>query len=161
MKDKYTNFNMTAVLSISLLLYLSGSLLAPALGVMKGAFPDAEMSTIRLVLTYMYITVSIFSLVSGYLGKRMSKKNIVMIGLVLYGGAGMAGGFLGDLTAIIISRVIMGIGVGLILPQATALITDMYEAEKREKLLGWSQGIANIGSMVGSLVGGAFAPLLF
>lgn len=157
MKDKLTNFNLAAVLSVSLLLYLSGSLLAPALGVMKGAFPDSEMSTIRSVLTYMYITVSIFSLVSGTLAKRISKKNVVIIGLILYGGGGIAGGFFDNINVIIFTRVIMGMGVGLILPQATAMIVEFFEAEKREKLLGWSQGLANIGSMIGSIVGGSLA----
>ncbi|MCB6571325.1 MFS transporter [Eubacterium limosum] len=157
MKKELNNFNLASVLSVSLLLYLSGSLLAPALGVMKGAFPEAEMSTIRLVLTYMYITVSIFSLVSGFLAKKTSKKNVVIIGLLLYGGAGMAGGLFININMIILSRVIMGMGVGLILPQATSMIVELYEAEKREKLLGWSQGLANIGSMIGSIIGGSLA----
>ena len=51
----------------------------------------------------------------------------------------------------------MGMGVGLILPQATSMIVELYEAEKREKLLGWSQGLANIGSMIGSIIGGSLA----
>ena len=157
MKNKLSNFNLASILSISLLLFVSGSLLAPALGAMKGDFPDSDMSTIRLVLTYMYITVSIFSLISGFLTKKISKKNIVIIGLILYGGAGMAGGLFDNLNLIILSRVIMGMGVGLILPQPNSIISELYEAEKREKLLGWSQGVGSIGSMIGSIVGGYLA----
>lgn len=156
-KKKVTFFNIAAILSISLMYMAAGSLIAPALNALQVSFPDTPFPTIRYIMTSMYIAIAIFSLVSGVLASKISKKFLAALGLLIYGVTGVIGYFLNDVTALIIIRLLMGVGVGLFLPQATAIIVDTFTGEKREKLLGYSTGIANLGSMIGSLVGGYLA----
>ena len=65
--------NTIGILAISLMMYASGSLIAPALNALQEAFPDTPYGTIRMIMSSMYLTVLIFSLISGKLGDLVSK----------------------------------------------------------------------------------------
>ncbi len=159
MEKKLSGFNTISVLSVSLLIYVSGSLIAPALSSLAASFPETPFPTIRMIMTSMYITIAVFALISGRLSKYISKKVLVLIGLAIYGICGIIGSNLTTVSALMIDRLVMGVGVGLVFPQANALIIDFYEGKKRDKLLGYGSGISNLGSMLGSIVGGSLAAM--
>lgn len=156
---KMSGFNTVAILSVSLLIYVSGSLIAPALSSLAASFPDTPFPTIRMIMTSMYITIAVFALISGKLANTVSKKTLVLVGLAIYGICGLVGAKLNSVPALMIDRLVMGVGVGLVFPQANALIIDFYEGKTRDKLLGYGSGISNLGSMLGSIVGGSLAAI--
>ena len=61
-----------------------------------------------------FITVFVFSIISGALTKYFDKKTIIIVGLILYGAAGITPAFAQDVTTILILRFMTGVGVGLI-----------------------------------------------
>ena len=84
-KRNLTMGNTIGILAISLMMYASGSLIAPALNALQNSFPDTPYATIRMIMSSMYLTVLIFSLISGKLGDMVSKKMLVVVGLAIYG----------------------------------------------------------------------------
>ena len=158
-EKRITFFNVVAILSVSFMYMAVGSLLAPALNAIAESFPDSPFTTVQLVMTSSYLTIALFSLVSGALASRFSRKVIAEVGLVIYGISALVGANLGDITLLIVDRFVMGAGCGLLLPQATAIIVDMFDGQKRERMLGFSTGVANFGALLGSLVGGYFAAI--
>lgn len=156
---RITFFNVVAILSVSFMYMAVGSLLAPALNAIAESFPDSPFTTVQLVMTSSYLTIALFSLVSGALASKFSRKAIAEVGLLIYGVSALVGANLGDLTLLIVDRFIMGAGCGLLLPQATAIIVDLFDGQKRERMLGFSTGVANFGALLGSLVGGYFAAI--
>lgn len=152
-------FQTISILSISFMMYAAGSLIAPALNALQEEFPDTPFTTIRMIMTSMYLSILVFSLISGRLGTIMSKKLLVIIGLAIYGTMGLVGANLSSVPALMTCRIIMGCGVGLVLPQATAIILLFYEGKEKERYTGFATGISNLGSMIGSIVGGAAAAM--
>ena len=123
------------ILAISLMMYASGSLIAPALNALQEAFPDTPYGTIRMIMSSMYLTVLIFSLISGKLGDLVSKKMLVVAGLAVYGAMGLLGASMNSVTGLMITRILMGCGVGLVLPQSTAIIMMFYEGRAKDRNL--------------------------
>jgi len=136
------------ILSISLLTIMAAAAISPALGKISQAFPDVDMTTIKLILTLPCLIVIPISLLSGWLTSRMSKKLIVLIGLVVYFIAGASGGFARNITDLLISRGILGIGVGLIMPISTTLIIDFFDGQARNKMMGLSSTISSLGGIL-------------
>ncbi len=158
-QKRITAANTVGILAISLMTFASGSLIAPALNALQTAFPDTPYATIRMIMSSMYLTVLIFSLVSGKLGERVSRKLLVVIGLAIYGAMGIVGASLNTVPGLMIARLVMGCGVGLVLPQSTAIIMTFYEGKAKDRNLGFASGIANLGSMIGSIIGGSLAAI--
>ena len=136
------------ILSVSLLTIMAAAAVSPALGKISQAFPDVDMTTIKLILTLPCLIVIPISLLSGWLTSRMSKKLIVLIGLVIYFIAGAGGGFARNITELLIVRGILGIGVGLIMPISTTLIIDFFDGQARNKMMGLSSTISSLGGIL-------------
>jgi MFS family permease len=153
-KKKVSTFSTLAILSISLMYMAVGSLIAPALNAMGQDFPDTPFTIVKLIMTSSFVTIALFSLLSGLLAKRFYRKHIAAAGLLIYGVFGIAGGYLDNVNAIIACRLVQGAGCGLFLAQATAIIIDVYKGAARDRLLGYSTAIASVGSMLGSIIAG-------
>jgi MFS family permease len=158
-KKKVSAFTTVAILSISLMYMAVGSLIAPVLNSLGQTFPDTSFTAIKLIMTSSFVSIAAFSLLSGVLAKRIARKYIAAAGLLIYGICGIVGAQLGSVGSLIACRVVMGAGCGLFLTQATAIIIDVYEGALRDRLLGYSTAIASVGSMIGSIVGGALVAI--
>jgi MFS family permease len=153
-RSKVSAFGTLAILSISLMYMAVGSLIAPALNAMGKDFADTSFTIVKLTMTSSFLTIAVFSLISGVLAKRFQRKYIAAAGLLIYGVFGIAGGLLDNVFGIIACRLVQGAGCGLFLAQATAIIIDLYKGAVRDRLLGYSTAIASVGSMLGSIIAG-------
>ncbi|MDD2703281.1 MAG: MFS transporter, partial [Candidatus Omnitrophica bacterium] len=146
-----------AILSISLLTVMASAAVSPALAKIRQAFPASDITLIKLVLTLPSLLIIPFSLLSGVLAARMKKKNVLLIGLVIYFLGGVGGGFAQNITQLLIIRGIFGIGVGLIIPLSTSLIADFYAGVERTKVMGLSGSVSHMGGVVFLLLSGWLA----
>lgn len=81
-----------------------------------------------------------------YLKERFSQKTLTIAGWGIYGFLGFCLMFIDNWISFIAVRACMGIGLGVALPQAKAMITKIYNGSKRAKMIGYV-------SMTGGLVG--------
>lgn len=146
-----------SILSISLLTIMASAAISPALAKIRQAFPGTDVTLIKLVLTLPSLLIIPFSLLSGWLAQRVKKKNILLIGLLIYLLAGAGGGLAGSITQLLIVRGLFGVGVGLIIPLSTSLIADFFEREERTKMMGYSGSVSHIGGVVFLLISGWLA----
>lgn len=147
----------TALLSLSLLIIITGSAVSPALANIRNAFPTASVDRIQLIITLPSFVLIPFSLFSGGLSSKVNKKNLLVIALLLYLIGGLGPSFCNSINEILFFRVVLGAGMGLILPLSSSLIADYYSGEKREEMMGLSNSIANLGSIIASILGGFLA----
>ncbi len=103
---------------------------------------SAQVSLLQ-TLPALFIVPATF--ISGLLVTRMSKKTIILMGWLFYGLCGVALYFVQDYMLFIAVRACMGIGIGLVLPQPRAMVTQLYQGEERANIIGYI-------SMVGGLV---------
>jgi MFS family permease len=146
-----------AILSISLLTVMASAAVSPALAKIRQAFPTADITLIKLVLTLPSLLIIPFSLLSGFLAARMKKKTVLLIGLVIYFLGGIGGGFAQNITQLLVIRGLFGIGVGLIIPLSTSLIADFYEGAERTKVMGLSGSVSHLGGVIFLLLSGWLA----
>lgn len=145
------------ILSLSLLTVMSGAAVAPALARISAAFPMTHPTSIKLILTLPAVFIIIFSLLSGRLIDYMSKRRLLIFGLVIYLVGGVSGGFADRFEFLLVARALLGIGVGLIMPLSTGLIADFYTGEERGKLMGYSTAASNFGGIIATLSSGLLA----
>lgn len=157
MGDELKRGNTISILSISTLSFMGGSLISPALNSLAQGFPDVSFSTIRNSMTIISLSMAVFAIISGKLAGHMARKSVVLIGLVILGVTGVICGQATSITTFMIGRLAMGAGLGLVAPQANALIYEFFQGEQRDKFLGYGGALANAGTLICSIAGGFLA----
>jgi len=136
------------ILSISLLTIMAAAAVSPALPEISLAFPDVDQTMIRLILALPALVVVPFSLLSGWLASKMSKKIILYVALGIYVLGGAGGGLAKSIASLLMIRAFLGIGIGLIMPLSTTLIMDFFEGKARTKMLGLQASVNQLGGMI-------------
>lgn len=148
---------MPTILSLSMLTVMSGAAIAPGLAKIAMAFPDSSPTSIKLILTVPAIFIIVFSMVSGWLCTRLSKRKVLFLGLSMYLIGGAGGGLTNSIGNLLLFRGLLGVGVGLIAPLSTGLIADFYSGDVRAKLMGYSTAASSLGGIISTLAAGFLA----
>lgn len=151
---KLTKFNVFTILLIPFVWIYELSVVAPILGSVASAFPLASTFELQLIVIMPFFASIPMSVVAGKLAKRYDKKSLIILGLFIYGVAGMLPYLAETMTQILIARLITGIGVGLVLPLPNAIIAEHFTGTQRERMLGLATGVANIANVLDSIAVG-------
>lgn len=146
-----------SLLASSLLTIMAGAAVAPGLGEIAQAFPGESQTMIKLILSVPPLFIVPFSILSGILSSRISKKKLLLVGLVVYIIGGFGAAFIDSLVPLLVFRAVLGAGTGIILPLSTGLIADFYQGGERMKMLGYSFSANNLGAIIGNLGAGMLA----
>src|SRR5699024_4096665 len=147
------------IIAISMATVMAGESISPALGVIAINFTDANPTLTKLILTIPSLIFIRFSFLLSYLTKKITKRSIVLIGLIIYMVGGVGPQFVSTIEAIIALRLLLGIGVGLLMPLADSLINDHFEGKERIKMMGYNSAFSNFGGILTMLFVGWFAKL--
>ncbi len=147
-----------AILSISLGTLVNNSA-SVILGSMESDFPDVPRVTLQCFVTYPTLMVMLFTLIGGVLTTILSTKAVLLIGLVIFTVSGMLPMVLNNFNAMLVSRLCLGAGLGMVSPLSVSLITDFYEGEERVTLLGQQFAIGNMGQTASMLIVGFLAAI--
>jgi len=142
------------VLSLSVLTVMSGAVVAPALGAIAAHFQDVSPTLIKLIITIPSLFIILTSFLFQQMIKRMRSKTITIIGLVLYVIGGCGGAMADTIYMILFSRMLLGIGVGLIMPLSTGLISLLFDQGEQSKLMGYSSAMNNVGGIIATILSG-------
>ena len=146
------------ILSVSLGTLVNNSA-SVILGSMAGDFPDVPQVTLQCFVTYPTLMVMLFTLIGGVLTTVLSTKAVLLIGLVIFTVSGMLPMVLNNFGAMLVSRLFLGAGLGMVSPLSVSLITDFYEGEERVTLLGQQFAIGNMGQTLSMLIVGFLAAI--
>ncbi|MEI5993852.1 MFS transporter [Candidatus Enterococcus mansonii] len=150
MKDKMEKI---AILSLSLILTsmlaVSGSI--PAL---IQQFDGYSRSSIEFLVSIPAFPMIIMVALSPLLSKILSERVTIIVGLLIAGGAGILPTVLTSYNSILVSRVFLGIGFGLINTRAISIIGERWSGGERATLLGFRVSAETIGQTVMTLVAG-------
>jgi EmrB/QacA subfamily drug resistance transporter len=91
---------------------------------------------------------------AGALGDRFGRKGILLIGLVIFGGAYTAAAFATSPDALIAARAIAGLGAAAIMPVTLSIITNEFPADERDKAVAVWAGVAGAGAILGLVISG-------
>jgi MFS family permease len=144
-----------AILSVSLLLLLAGAALSPALFSIMHSYPAISPVLIKSLVTIPSICVIIVNLLLNAKNKFTSQKQQLLVGLIIYALGGMLPLLsTSSFTALLLSRVILGLGLGLIATPAIGVINEFFEGEQKQTMLGLAGAMNNLGTVIAVLFAG-------
>ena len=146
-----------SILSLSLLTVMAGAAVAPALEVIREHFSDAGKLEVQLIVSMPALFIVITNMFFGRLTARFGARTLTMLGLVLYTAGGAAAGLFNSIGAVLAMRALVGIGVGIIMPMSTGLLSYYFPPEMRERLMGLSSAANQLGGVVATLLAGILA----
>ncbi|MFC6182577.1 MFS transporter [Lactiplantibacillus daowaiensis] len=137
----------TSILSLS---FVSGvtTVITGIIPQLTQQFPTAAPTLIEWLVTSANLSALITLLLNPYLTRRFGSRHVVISGLLLSAVAGALPLLLTNLTLIMASRIILGLGIGLFSPHAIGLIAHTYHGELRARLLGYQTGLSALGNAV-------------
>lgn len=110
-------------------------------------------SIVWVSLSYMLPYGSTLPL-TGKLGDKFGAKNVYITGLITFSLASLFCGIAASSTAMIVFRIVQGIGAGMLLPNAMTIVADTFDAHERGAALGIWSAMAAAGSAMGPTIGG-------
>ena len=123
-------------------------------------FPDASVTTIQYLMTFPNLMIVAVSVIAAGLAERISKRTRAATGLLMAAVSGILSFAVhGSILILYVWAGMLGIGVGLVVPMANSLISDYFQENERDTMLGYQTGAANAGSMIMTYVGGVLATI--
>src|SRR5918997_3873445 len=124
---------------------------------------NADLSQIQWILDSYILAFAVLMLSFGRLGDIYGRKKMFIAGMAVFTAAsGLCGisswvaGLVGipGATALIVARVLQGMGGALMMPQTLSLITIAFPPQKRGAAMGVWGSVVALGAVLGPLVGG-------
>lgn len=136
-------------------LAMSGSVAGSAIAAISADFPKTPISTIQLLSTLPGLGALIITLIAGQMAMRISKKNLVLLGVALVTIGGLIPAFWNSsMIGLLACSVILGMGVGFISTTNPMLLSQYFDGEERSSMMGINTGMTSLGSMILMGVGG-------
>ena len=93
-------------------------------------------------------------LITGRLGDKFGPKRVYMVGLVVFTLSSLWCGLTTSIGALILARVVQGLGAAAMTPQTMAVITRVFPPDRRGPAMGLWGAVAGIATLVGPILGG-------
>lgn len=142
-----------SLLSISLVL-TSAYALSPSIPQMIKSFPEQSVSSVELLVTVPAFSVMILVLLSSFISKRLGEKLTVCIGLALVAVFGVIPMFVTSYLVVLISRILLGAGFGLINSFAVSLISEFYHGDEKAAMMGFRSAFESLGQSIMTFIAG-------
>ncbi|MBQ9061053.1 MAG: MFS transporter, partial [Firmicutes bacterium] len=141
-----------SILSLSLLTVMAGAAIAPALGVIREYFAGSSPLAIQMIISMPALFIFLTSFIFPRLTERFRVKTLVMMGLSFYVIGGCFAGLFDQIALVLAFRALVGIGVGIIMPLSTGLLSFYYPPEELDGLMGLSSAMNQMGGVIATLL---------
>jgi EmrB/QacA subfamily drug resistance transporter len=112
-------------------------------------------ANLQWVVTAYSLTFGGLLLLGGRLADLFGRRRIFLLGLILFTGASLLGGFAGNQATLIAARSLQGVGAAVLSPATLTILTVTFTEERaRAKALGVWSAVAAGGGAAGALFGG-------
>jgi MFS family permease len=124
---------------------------------------NADLSQIQWILDSYILAFAVLMLSFGRIGDIYGRKKMFVTGMAVFiaasglcGISGWIAGLVGipGATALIVARVLQGMGGALMMPQTLSLITVAFPPQKRGAAMGVWGSVVALGAVLGPLLGG-------
>jgi len=106
------------------------------------------------VFSSFLLTQTAMTVIFGKLADLYGRKPIVLAGIAIFLVGSILAGFAWSMPAMIVFRLIQGVGAGAIQPVTLTIVADLYPARERGKVQGYLASVWAISAVVGPMVGG-------
>ena len=154
---KLNSFAKFSLLSISILL-MSHLAISPVIPNLYNLYhtnnPNIGLASVESLATIPAMMITIFVLLSNGVIKLIGKKNTVLLGLILIFIFGIVPAFTTNFKVVLISRLLLGAGIGLFNSLSISMISDFFDEEHRGTMIGLRTAFLNIGKALTTFISG-------
>src|SRR6478735_628028 len=115
---------------------------------------DASPQTVQWVVSGYALTFGLTLVAGGRLGDVVGRRRMFLIGLVAFVVTSAAAGAAWNGEAIVVARLLQGAAAGILTPQNTGLIQQLFTGEDRGRAFGFFGATVGISAAAGPLLGG-------
>ena len=157
---KKSNTGLKAAILTMSFIQMATNAVASILANIAAEFPETSVTTVQYLMTFPNLMIVAVSVIAAGLAERISKRTLAATGLFLAAASGVLSFAVhGSIVILYVWAGMLGIGVGLVVPMANSLISDYFQENERDAMLGYQTGAANAGSMIMTYVGGILATI--
>ncbi|MEV0179179.1 MFS transporter [Streptomyces sp. NPDC050625] len=114
----------------------------------------ASAQDVQWILDSYVLVFAGLLLTSGSLGDRFGRRRVMLIGLLLFGAASLAGSFAADPGQVVAVRVAMGVGGALIMPSTLSILITVFDEEERGRAMAAWGSVSMLGLVGSPVLGG-------
>src|SRR6266568_9574828 len=144
---------LTATILGASMAFIDGSVVNIALPAIQQALHADAASTQWIVNAYLLLLGALV-LVGGSAADLYGRRRIFVLGIAIFTAASIACGLSPDITVLIISRAIQGLGAALLTPASLAMLGATFDEHERSHAIGIWAGVGALTAAAGPVLGG-------
>lgn len=142
-----------AILSLSLMLVSTYSISA-ILPFMLEYYKDYSSRQVDILISIPSFAIMLMILVNTWLARYLNERLMIIGGLLLLSVSGAAPLFIQSYTFVLLTRVLLGLGIGLVNSRAVSMISERFDGKERTALLGYRSAAETLGNAVLTFIAG-------
>jgi EmrB/QacA subfamily drug resistance transporter len=144
---------LTACILASSLAFVDGSVVNVGLPAI-GASLRGDSADLQWVINAYLLPLSALLLLGGAVGDRFGRRNVLALGIALFGVGSALCAVAASLSWLLAARVLQGIGAAFLLPSSLAILGGTFEGEARGRAVGTWSAASAIAGAIGPVLGG-------
>ena len=144
---------LAATILGSSMAFIDGSVVNIALPAIQQALHADAAATQWIVNAYLLLLGALV-LVGGSAADRYGRRKVFLVGIALFTAASIACGLSPDVTVLIVSRAVQGLGAALLTPASLAMLGATFDEHERSHAIGIWAGAGALTAAAGPVLGG-------